>query len=100
MSAAKSSKLDTGIKLLELLQRRLDNVVFRAGFAATIPAARQLIRPRARHRQRTPWISLYTVNQGDLIRPREKTAKEAFVLEAVKSPSLIRPSRCVSMKPR
>jgi len=37
-------------------------------------------------------IPSYTVNQGDLIRPREKTAKKAFVLEAVKSPSLIRPN--------
>ncbi|APR87333.1 SSU ribosomal protein S4p (S9e) [Minicystis rosea] len=34
---------DTTQKLLELLERRLDNVVFRAGFARTIPAARQLV---------------------------------------------------------
>ena len=34
---------DTGTKLLEMLESRLDNVVFRAGFAATIPAARQLV---------------------------------------------------------
>ena len=34
---------DTGTKLLELLESRLDNVVFRAGFAATIPGARQLV---------------------------------------------------------
>ncbi len=31
------------VALLELLERRLDNVVFRAGFARTIPAARQLV---------------------------------------------------------
>jgi small subunit ribosomal protein S4 len=29
--------------LLELLERRLDNVVFRSGLAPTIPAARQLV---------------------------------------------------------
>ena len=40
---ARKSKLGAGDKLLELLERRLDNVVFRAGFAATIPAARQLV---------------------------------------------------------
>lgn len=34
---------DAGTKLLELLESRLDNVVFRAGFAATIPGARQLV---------------------------------------------------------
>ena len=32
-----------GENLLQMLERRLDNVVFRAGFAPTIPAARQLI---------------------------------------------------------
>lgn len=38
------SKLNTGTKLIELLERRLDNVVFRSGFARSIPAARQVIR--------------------------------------------------------
>lgn len=33
----------TGNQLLALLERRLDNVVFRLGFAPTIPAARQLV---------------------------------------------------------
>jgi len=41
---AQSSKTATGTRFLELLESRLDNVVFRAGFTATIPAARQLIR--------------------------------------------------------
>ncbi|MEB2310313.1 MAG: 30S ribosomal protein S4 [Sorangiineae bacterium] len=40
---AKVSKEATGDKLVELLERRLDNTVFRAGFARTIPGARQLI---------------------------------------------------------
>jgi small subunit ribosomal protein S4 len=34
---------NSGEKLLELLESRLDNVVFRAGLARTIPAARQLV---------------------------------------------------------
>jgi small subunit ribosomal protein S4 len=33
----------TGHNLLALLERRLDNVAFRLGFAPTIPAARQLV---------------------------------------------------------
>jgi small subunit ribosomal protein S4 len=33
----------TGDNLLAVLERRLDNVVFRMGFAPTIPAARQLV---------------------------------------------------------
>ncbi|MET0390002.1 MAG: 30S ribosomal protein S4 [Polyangiales bacterium] len=40
---ALSSRTNTGTKLVELLERRLDNVVFRAGFARSIPAARQLV---------------------------------------------------------
>ena len=40
---ARGSKTAAGKKLLELIERRLDNVVFRAGFARTIPAARQLV---------------------------------------------------------
>ena len=34
---------NTGVTLIQLLERRLDNVVFRAGFARTIPGARQLV---------------------------------------------------------
>lgn len=41
---ARHSSSDTKHKIVELLERRLDNVVFRAGLAPTIPAARQLVR--------------------------------------------------------
>ena len=40
---ALKSKGNTGEVLLSYLERRLDNVIFRLGFAATRPAARQLI---------------------------------------------------------
>lgn len=40
---AARSKTNTGTKLIELLERRLDNAVYRAGFARSIPAARQLV---------------------------------------------------------
>lgn len=43
MIEARASGGVTGAKLIELLERRLDNVVFRAGFARTIPSARQLV---------------------------------------------------------
>lgn len=42
-SEARKRKGNTAELLVELLERRLDNVVFRAGFARTIPAARQLV---------------------------------------------------------
>jgi small subunit ribosomal protein S4 len=40
---AQAGSGNTAERLIELIERRLDNVVFRAGFARTIPAARQLI---------------------------------------------------------
>ncbi len=40
---ARAANGPTGENLLALLERRLDNVVFRLGLAPTIPAARQLI---------------------------------------------------------
>ena len=40
---ARKTKGNTGEVILTLLERRLDNAVFRAGFAQTIPAARQLV---------------------------------------------------------
>ena len=43
LEAASAMPGHTGENLLRLLERRLDNVVFRLGFAPTIPAARQLV---------------------------------------------------------
>lgn len=40
---ARQKKISTGEILLNNLEMRLDNIVFRLGFAPTIPAARQLI---------------------------------------------------------
>lgn len=43
---ALKTKGNTGEKLISLLERRLDNVVFRLGFAPTRPLARQLVSHR------------------------------------------------------
>lgn len=43
---AKKSKSSTGTLLLQLLESRLDCILYRLGFAPTIPAARQLITHR------------------------------------------------------
>jgi small subunit ribosomal protein S4 len=43
---AKKSRVSTGKVLLQLLESRLDCIIFRLGFAETIPAARQLINHR------------------------------------------------------
>jgi len=46
VSKALKSKKNTSEVLLSSLERRLDNVVFRLGFASTRPAARQLVSHR------------------------------------------------------
>jgi small subunit ribosomal protein S4 len=42
-SKAKRAKGNTGVLLVQMLESRLDNVVYRAGFAPTRAAARQLV---------------------------------------------------------
>ena len=42
----------TGENLLRMLEQRLDNIVFRAGWASTRPQARQFVEPRHDQRQR------------------------------------------------
>lgn len=42
--AASRSKGDTGLRLLQALERRLDNTVYRLGFATSRQAARQMVR--------------------------------------------------------
>ncbi len=81
---AKKSKLNTGEKLLELLERRLDNVIFRSGFAATIPAARQLVcHGHVNVNGKRVDIPSYAVGQDDLIELREKSRKFQAVKDAV-----------------
>jgi len=46
VAEALKSKANTADKLLSLFERRLDNVVFRLGFAPSRPAARQLVSHR------------------------------------------------------
>ncbi len=43
MIDARRASGPSGERLLELLERRLDNAVYRSGFARSIPAARQLV---------------------------------------------------------
>ena len=89
---AKSSKAPTGAKLLELLERRFDNVVFRAGFAPTIVAARQLVRHNHVFLNgRRANIPSIRINPGDVITITDKGAKIPATLECIETPALERP---------
>jgi len=72
----------TGENLLKLLETRLDNIVYRMGFASSRTAARQLVRHR--HftvNNRLVDIPSYQVKAGDEIKVREKSRQ----LEAIHS---------------
>ncbi len=89
MKEARRSKQATGEKLAELLERRLDNVVFRAGFARTIPAARQLVN----HSHfvvngRKVNIPSFRVKEGDVITLRQRSMELAVVTESLEEPTI------------
>jgi small subunit ribosomal protein S4 len=83
---AKESRGPTGEALLELLERRLDSVVFRLGFARTIPAARQLIvHGHVRVNDRKVDSPGYEIGSGDEITLSEKARNNVHVKESVQS---------------
>ena len=89
---ARKSDMAAGDKLAELLERRLDNVVFRAGFARTIPAARQLVaQGHIRVNGKRVDIASYRVDVGDVIGPKPKSKDKQMVKDAITSIRLARP---------
>jgi len=74
----------TGETLLSLLERRLDNTVYRLGFTNSRNEARQLVRHN--HflvNQSKVNIPSYLVKPGDIIEVREKSKKIVRILEAL-----------------
>jgi small subunit ribosomal protein S4 len=70
----------TGHNLLAALESRLDNMVYRLGFAASRKAARQLIRHRhVEVNNRTVDIPSYQVQPGEEIRVRMKSREMVAV---------------------
>ncbi len=75
----------TGENLLSLLERRLDNMVYRLGFAPSRAAARQLIRHR--HftvNEHITNIPSYLMRPGDIVRVREKSRNLDVIHAALK----------------
>lgn len=74
----------TGENLLQLLESRLDNVVYRMGFGATRAEARQLVSHRAvMVNGQTVNIPSYQVRPGDVVALREKAKKQLRVQSAM-----------------
>lgn len=74
----------TGEYLLQLLERRLDNVVYRMGFASTRAEARQLVGHGAiLVNKRRITIPSYTVSPGDVVEVTEKSKSQLRIKAAL-----------------
>lgn len=83
-AAASRRKGSTGQNLLNLLESRLDNVVYRMGFAATRAEARQLVSHKALSvNGRVLNIPSYQVRVGDVLEIRERAKSQIRIKEAL-----------------
>ncbi|WP_140908273.1 30S ribosomal protein S4 [Cognatiluteimonas lumbrici] len=81
---ASTRKGNTGENLLQMLETRLDNVVYRMGFAVTRPAARQLVSHRGvTVNGKLVNLPSYQVKAGDAIALSEKAQKQLRVQESL-----------------
>ena len=81
---AAKAKGNTGENLLSYLEQRLDNVVYRMGFASTRAEARQLVSHKAFHvNGKTVNIPSYQVQPDDTIEVREKSRSQTRIKSAL-----------------
>lgn len=74
----------TGENLLQLLERRLDNVVYRMGFGSTRAEARQLVSHKSiTVNGKTVNIASYLVAPGDVVAVREKAKNQLRINSAL-----------------
>jgi small subunit ribosomal protein S4 len=82
--AAERTRGITGETLLQLLERRLDNVTYRLGFATSRAQARQLVRHgHFTVNGRKVDIPSYSVKPGDVVSVRQSSRKNASILHAM-----------------
>ena len=82
----------TGILLLQMLEMRLDNIVFRLGFATTMPESRQLVNHgHILVNGQSVTIASFQCKKGDVItvKPKSKTLVES-IHHPILFPSLTR----------
>jgi small subunit ribosomal protein S4 len=78
---ANKTKGVTGEQMLQLLERRLDNIVYRAGWAATRPQARQFVgHGHVDVNGKRVDIPSYRVRKGDVVTVRTK-ARQMIVIQ-------------------
>ncbi len=81
---ASTKKGNTGETLLQMLEQRLDNVIYRMGFAVTRPQARQLVSHKGvLVNGKSVNLPSYQVKAGDSIQLSERAQKYLNVQEAL-----------------
>ena len=76
---------ETGTNLLQMLESRLDNIVYRISFAPTRPAARQLVNHgHFLVNDKRVNIPSYILKSGDKIQVKEKSKKMDLILDSMK----------------
>ena len=81
---AARSKGITGDTLLQFLECRLDNVVYRAGFARTRPQARQMVNHgHFRVNGRKVDIPSYRVRAGDMVEVKDRSRDSIVIRQAL-----------------
>ena len=74
----------TGDNLLQMLEQRLDNVVYRMGYGSTRAESRQLVSHKAiLVNGKTVNIPSYQVQEGDTVEEREKAKKQVRIIAAM-----------------
>ena len=81
---AERRKGNTGEQLIQLLESRLDNVVYRMGFGSTRAEARQLVAHRAiQLNGHTADIPSMIIKAGDIVGIRDKAKGQARIAESL-----------------
>lgn len=89
IKAAKKVQGSTGLVLLQILEMRLDNTIFRLGLAPTIPAARQLVNHgHILVNKQTVSICSYQCKPGDIITIKPQKSSTILVNKYLSFPSL------------
>jgi len=91
---AKADKMQgmTGVNLLQLLERRLDTVIYRMGFARTIMQSRQFVNHgHIKVNGRKVDIPSFLVKQGDVVEIKEKSRNMIAILEAMDASASVYP---------
>lgn len=88
---AASKKTATGTEMLQMLERRLDNVVYRLGFAKSRSGARQLVNHgHIKVNDNVVDIPSYLVKEKDKITPKDSKIVEKIIDVKAKSPSWLK----------